>query len=98
MATLRSADYKAPEGKLVRVRLTEENGEILSLRLSGDFFLVPEENLGKLEKMLIGAPLREPELQMLVDRFFNATRVQSLGVTRVDLVKALLAAREGPDY
>jgi hypothetical protein len=49
---LRSADYKAPGGKLVRVRLKEEQGQIRSVKITGDFFLVPEESLGKLEKML----------------------------------------------
>ncbi len=93
-----SVDYKAPGGKLVRVRLNEENGRIRSLRLSGDFFLVPEENLGKLEELLIGAPLREPELQRLVDRFFKDAQVQTLGVTTDDLVRALLATREALNY
>ncbi len=97
MASYRSVDYKAAGGKLVRVRLQEDKGKIRSLRLSGDFFLVPEESLVKLEKMLIGVQLQEPELQQLVDRFFETSRIQTLGVTRDDLVKALLTAEEVPD-
>ena len=93
MRSFRSADYKAPGGKLVRVRLEEENDEIRSIRISGDFFLVPEENLAKLEKMLVGVPLRESELKMLVRRFFNATRSKGLGVSPEDFVQALLSAK-----
>ncbi len=97
MVSSRSADYKAPGGKLVRVRLKEEKGKILSLRLSGDFFLVPEEKLGELEKILEDAPLRESELQKLIERFFKAAQVQTLGVTPDDLVRALLSAQEISD-
>ncbi len=94
MERLRSADYKAPGGKLVRIRLKEEQGQIRSVEITGDFFLVPEESLGKLEKMLEDAPLREAELRLLVDRFFRATGVQGLGVSSDDFVKAILSARE----
>jgi hypothetical protein len=91
---LRSADYKAPGGKLVRVQLKEEQGEIRSVRITGDFFLIPEESLGKLEKMLEDAPMREKELRLLVDRFFRGTGAQGLGVSSDDFVMAILSARE----
>jgi len=89
---LRSADYKAPGGKLVRVRLREEQGVIRSIKITGDFFLIPEESLGKLEKMLEDVPLREAELRLLIDRFFRGKGAQGLGVSSDDFVKAILAA------
>ena len=91
---LRSTDYKALGGKLVRVRLREEQGLIRSVKITGDFFLVPEESLGKLEKMLEDVPLREAELRLLVDRFFRGTGAQGLGVSSDDFVKAILSAKE----
>ena len=94
MDKLRSANYKAPGGKLVRVRLREEQGVIRSIKITGDFFLIPEESLGKLEKMLEDAPLRESELRLLVDRFFRGTGAQGLGVSADDFVKAILSAKE----
>ena len=94
MVSVKSADYKAPGGKLVRVQLKEENGMIESVRISGDFFLVPEEDLSKLEKILEGVPLREPEVRLAISRFFNATQAQGLGVSADDFVNALLSATE----
>ena len=91
---MKSADYKAPGGKLVRIRLKEEQGEIRSVKITGDFFLIPEESLGKLEKMLEDVPLREAELRLLIDRFFRGTGAQGLGVSSDDFVKAILAATE----
>jgi lipoate-protein ligase A len=89
-----SADYKAPGGKLVRIRLSEDQGTIKSVKITGDFFLVPEESLAKLEKMLEDTPRREGELKLLVDRFFRGTGAQGLGVTPEDFVKAILSAGE----
>jgi len=91
---LKSADYKAPGGKLVRIRLKEDQGQIRSVKITGDFFLIPEESLRKLEKMLEDVPLREPELRLLVDRFFRGTGAQGLGVSSDDFVKAILSAKE----
>ncbi len=86
-----AADYKAPGGKLLRIRLREEDGIIKSVKITGDFFLVPEDSLPKLEKMLEDAPIREAELKLLVDRFFRGTGAQGLGVTPDDFVRAILS-------
>jgi len=93
--SLLRADYKAPGGKMVRVRLREKDGRIESAKLSGDFFLIPEESLPKLEKMLEDAWLDEKELKLLVDRFFRGTNAQGLGVSPDDFVRAILAASSG---
>lgn len=76
------------------MRLKEENGRIQSAKISGDFFLIPEESLAKLEKMLEDVPLKEAELKLLVDRFFRGTGAQGLGVSPEDFVKAILSSKE----
>lgn len=96
-ARLLSADYKAPGGKLLRVRLKEKDERIDSVKLSGDFFLIPEDSLPKLEKMLEDVPLREQELKLLVDRFFRGTSAKGLGVAPDDFVKAILSAEPGEE-
>ena len=88
-----SADYKAAGGKLLRIRLRQAGDRIDSVRISGDFFLIPEDSLPKLEKMLADVPLREQELKLLVDRFFRGTSAQGLGVAPDDFVKAILSAK-----
>jgi lipoate-protein ligase A len=92
--TFLSSDYKAPGGKLLRVRMETNGNLIKTVKISGDFFLLPEESLAKLEKILEDAPVREPELKMLVDRFFRGTSAQALGVSSEDFVKAVLSATE----
>jgi len=94
MGSFRAYDYKAAGGKLVRVRLTEEEGHIKSVQISGDFFLVPEDSLPTLEKILEGASLQEADLRKIIDRFFEASQVQSLGISADDLVLTLLSAKQ----
>ncbi len=88
-----SADYKAPGGKLLRIRLKEDHGIIQSVKITGDFFLVPEESLPKLEKMLEDVPLKEAELKLLVDRFFRGTGARGLGISPDDFVRAILSTK-----
>lgn len=88
-----SADYRAPGAKMVRVRLTERDGRIESVKLSGDFFLIPEDSLPKLERMLVDVRLNESELKLLVDRFFRGTQARGLGVSPDDFVRAILSAK-----
>ena len=78
---------------MVRVRLTERDGRIETLKISGDFFLIPEDSLPKLEKMLEDTRLDERELKLLVDRFFRGTNAQGLGVSPDDFVKAILSTK-----
>ncbi len=94
-ATSLSADYKAPGGKLLRIRLRETSDRIDSVEISGDFFLIPEDSLPKLEKMLEDVPLKEKELKLLVDSFFRGTSAHALGVAPDDFVRAILAAKSG---
>ena len=94
LGSFRACDYKAAGGKLVRVRLTEEEGKVKSVQISGDFFLLPEDSLPTLEKMLEGAALQESDLRKVIGRFFETGHVQSLGVSGDDLVRALLSASE----
>jgi Bacterial lipoate protein ligase C-terminus len=93
-AEVLASDYKAPGGKMLRIRLIEKQGRIKSAKISGDFFLIPEDSLPKLEKMLEDVRLDESELKLLVDRFFRGTSAKGLGVSPGDFVKAILSARK----
>jgi len=94
---LRISDYKALGGKLVRVRLSESNGIIAKVEITGDFFLVPEEDLPRLEAMLVGAKLDGPAVKTVVDDFFRKTHAEGLGVTRDDFVNAIVSSKSEGD-
>ena len=93
-ADVRCGDYKAGGGKLLRVRMTvtEDNPPFIqTLRITGDFFMHPEEAIEDLEQLLTGAPLDETALRECVQTFF-AGDVQVVGADVDDFVAALLKA------
>lgn len=55
MTTVRG-EYKVPGGKLVAVDVDDDGGRLASVRVSGDFFLEPDEALGLIETALTGMP------------------------------------------
>ncbi len=97
-ADVRSGDYKAIGGKLLRVRMTvtaDAPPVIQALRITGDFFMHPEEAIEDLEQLLTGAPLDETALRERVQTFF-AGDVQVVGADVDDFVTALLKAMHRP--
>jgi len=93
-ADVRFGDYKAIGGKLLRVRMTvtaDNSPVIQTLRITGDFFMHPEEAIEDLEQLLTGAPLDETALRERVQTFF-AGDVQVVGADVSDFVTALLKA------
>jgi lipoate-protein ligase A len=94
LGSSRASDYKASGGKLVRIRLTEQDGRIHSIQVSGDFFLVPEDSLSTLERMLEGVKLQELDVRERIDQFFETSQAKSLGISPNDLVHALLSTVE----
>lgn len=48
----KKAIYKIPGGKMIRVLLEYEDNTIKNIKITGDFFLYPEEGINLLEKGL----------------------------------------------
>jgi lipoate-protein ligase A len=88
----RNADYKAPGGKLLRVRLRVENGIITAIAVMGDFFMHPEEAIEELECALIGAPYEANAVRAQTARFFESG-VQVIGASVEDIVHVIMTAQ-----
>ncbi len=91
-----SADYKAEGGKLLRVRLTLGEGQpcqIRDIKITGDFFMHPEEAIERLEAMLTDVPYIEEAVRAKVRAFFDQSpRVQVIGAGVDDFVHVIMAA------
>ena len=90
-----SADYKVPGGKLLRVRLTlggtAEPPMIQRIRITGDFFMHPEEAIEMLEALLTGVPFDEDAVREQVQTFFESD-VDVIGAGVEDVVIAVMRA------
>jgi lipoate---protein ligase len=83
--------YKASKG-LIRVNADIENNTILDIRLTGDFFMVPEEALWMLEKHLKGVELNRKLVRSAINVFY-VLGVDTPMLERDDLVDAIMGVK-----
>ena len=63
-------EYKGQGEKVIGVSFNYKNGIFSNVRIYGDFFVFPEEELDNLEKSINGKNL--PELLKLIEGFFSS--------------------------
>ncbi len=84
------AVYKA-KGGIIRVSL--EAGDVIKkIKITGDFFMFPEDSVASLEEALVGTAPKEDELLKVVKDFYE--NVESYGIDPEDMVKAIKRACE----
>ena len=86
------AQYKVEGGKLVKVKLKLEADKIKEIKITGDFFLHPEELIEELEKTLKGSELNEEVLSDYIKAFIIKNKAVLLGVTPEDFAKCIVMA------
>ncbi len=89
-----SAEYKVKGGKLLRCSLNVDNNVILSIKITGDFFMYPEEKIENLESMLKNMEMNEENIREKINVFFNSD-VQVVGADAGDFVKLIMSASPG---
>lgn len=87
------AIYKVPNGKLLKVFLAIEEDTIIDIKITGDFFLHPEEKITILEDALNGASLDKENLQKIIEATIADEEIELFGVDPESIVKTILAAR-----
>ncbi|MBS3815282.1 MAG: lipoate--protein ligase family protein [Hadesarchaea archaeon] len=85
------SEFKAPKG-VIKVQLKIEDSEICSIKLTGDFFMYPEEALSKFEDFLQGTEVEEGELRSTVKEFYNSSDIKTPMIGPEHWVKAILGA------
>jgi len=87
---------KVPGGKLLKIFL-EYDDKIRKIKITGDFFMHPEESLDKLEKELIGLKLDKEIILIKVDEFLKKKNVKLFGLESKDIVEGILKCKNS-DY
>ncbi|RLE54824.1 MAG: lipoate--protein ligase family protein [Candidatus Methanomethylicota archaeon] len=83
--------YKA--AKLIKVKLNIENGKIKDIRITGDFFMYPEDAIRNLERALIGSEYKEEIIKNKIKSFMVKENIQTPLITPGDFVKAIMNAK-----
>lgn len=79
---MQQAIYKVPNGKLLKVFLELEGDIIKSVKITGDFFIYPEEKIVLLEQVLLGEDLVE---EKIVEKLKSVVEKESLELFGVDV-------------
>jgi lipoate-protein ligase A len=88
-----NAAYKVPGGKLIKVSLIEGNGRIQEIKITGDFFLHPEDSIEDLERALVGRLLQTTKLANIIEELMEEKKAIFLGASPEDFEKCILMAR-----
>lgn len=88
-----SATTKVSGGKLVRVEVSWSD-RLETVKITGDFFLHPEEMIIEIEKQLIGLalPLDQETIVIKINNLLNQFQAQLIGASPTDVVNTLLEA------
>ncbi|RLG69865.1 MAG: hypothetical protein DRO11_07085 [Methanobacteriota archaeon] len=92
-----SREHKVPGGKLLRVELSVEKNTIKGVKITGDFFMYPEESISLLESTLVGVPYRKDAIRKKLEEFFKGG-VHLIGATPKDLLYTLKPDEDNPDH
>ncbi len=91
---MKFAEFKAPKG-VIKVELELTGDAISRISLSGDFFMYPEDALGRLEQVLVGVKARRESLLAAVLDFYSSTGAKTPMVEPEHWVEAILRAAGG---
>lgn len=91
---MKKAIYKVPNGKLLKISLEEKNGRLDRLRITGDFFLYPEEDLQKLEEALLNCDLEKTALKTACENFQKKSGTQFFGLDCESLAHTIILASQ----
>ena len=83
---------KVPNGKLLKIFLEYEGEKISKIKITGDFFIHPEETIEELEKELVDVNFNN--LKEKIDNFFDKNKPEVFGITKESLEEAIKMCRE----
>ena len=84
-------ELKVKGGKLIKCTLELDEGKIKRIKITGDFFMYPEDAIEKLEKALQGIQFDEKEISRKVKEALNG--VELIGATMEDFVDVIMNVR-----
>jgi len=90
------AKMKVPGGKVVEVTVDVLDGIITELKITGDFFVHPEEGIEDLEECLLNQSVKENDMALLnrINETVVEKQLQLIGVTPKSIVLVLREALE----
>lgn len=84
---MKRAEYKVPGGKLLVAETEVKDGVLTTVKVTGDFFMHPEEAINDLEEALRGRDASQ--IDENVEGFFGGKEIALFGVSEMDFAHVL---------
>ena len=84
---MKRAEYKVPGGKLLVAETEVKDGVLTTVKVTGDFFMHPEEAINDLEEALGGK--EASKIDEIVEGFFGGRHITLFGVSAKDFAHVL---------
>ena len=86
---------KIPNGKLLKINLKYDDlsNKIIDIKISGDFFIHPEESIDIIEEYLKNVKLSEKNLKNKIESIIKEKSMEIIGFSSDDLVKTILMCK-----
>lgn len=88
---MKKATLRTKKG-LIEVELSIENNRMSTLKITGDFFIYPEEALEIIEQELLGITLDKEQLKNKIEGIYKQQQISTPGITIDDWVTVILKA------
>ncbi len=88
---MKKATLRTKKG-LIEVELCTENNQLTILKITGDFFIYPEEALEIIEQELLGISLDKEQLENKIEGIYKKQQISTPGITIDDWVTVILKA------
>lgn len=77
---------------MIKVTLTQSDGKIEWLRITGDFFLHPEDLIEEMERVLISLAIDEEEIGNSIEELIEKRNGTLVGVAPADIARCIMMA------
>ncbi|MHA1154485.1 MAG: lipoate protein ligase C-terminal domain-containing protein [Candidatus Heimdallarchaeota archaeon] len=88
---MKSASLRAEKG-VIEVELIVEKNIITEIKITGDFFIYPEEAIEDIEQTIIGSSTNEKDIEASLSQLYQQKSISTPGITIDDWVKVLALA------
>lgn len=86
---MKRIEFKVPGGKLLAAETEVEDGLLSKVKITGDFFMHPEEAIEDFEQLLLGIPIDADEIEDAVKKFFRDRTIDLIGASPADFIHVL---------
>lgn len=76
-------ERKIPNGKFVRVDVQISDGKMSAIKITGDFFMHPEDALVEIEKRMVG--LHKNDVKQKTVEIFSSANAEIIGFSADDI-------------